>query len=427
MKRIMKIALLMLLISTCSVLLPQRAKAQGEVSIQVFYDQLSPYGQWVSDPEYGYVWIPDATGFFPYKTSGYWVNTDYGWTWVSSYPWGWAPFHYGRWGWSRAYGWFWVPGTEWAPAWVVWSSSPDYFGWAPLAPGIGIDVVIGGGYHISDRRWVFCDAHYFGRPDIYRHYVPRANNVTIVRNATFIREQYHDRGRGTTFFYGPRGADVRRITGAPVRRYAIHEGSAPGHSMGRNNLTIYRPRVENGGGGHAPAHVSNANEIRPRGGNSRNPQSGNQAPARQQAPAPQRQAPAPQNNQPPRNDKQQPAPAPQQNNRPQRNDYYRQPETHDYYGSPRNGSPQNNRPQQQPQNNPGRSNWRQQNTQPAQPPQNPAPQPQQRYQPAPQPQQPQRMEQPRMEQPRMQQPNMQPRMQPMPGGNNVPRGGGGRR
>src|SRR5580658_10431559 len=42
------------------------------VSTQVFYDQLSPYGQWVNYPNYGYVWIPSAgIDFSPYSTEGH--------------------------------------------------------------------------------------------------------------------------------------------------------------------------------------------------------------------------------------------------------------------------------------------------------------------------------------------------------------------
>ena len=80
-----------------SVMFENQVSAQQPyVSFQVFYDQLSPYGQWVDYPNYGYAWIPDAEpGFFPYSTMGYWILTDYGWTWVSDYIWGWAPFHYG--------------------------------------------------------------------------------------------------------------------------------------------------------------------------------------------------------------------------------------------------------------------------------------------------------------------------------------------
>src|ERR1044071_4342023 len=115
----------------CGALLvgPQlKIKAQqATVSFQVFYDQLSPYGTWVNYQNYGYVWIPTdvPTGFRPYSTAGHWVYTDDGWTWVSDYTWGWAPFHYGNWFFDQTYGWMWVPDYEWAPAWVTWGEYED--------------------------------------------------------------------------------------------------------------------------------------------------------------------------------------------------------------------------------------------------------------------------------------------------------------
>ena len=66
-----------------------------------FRDALAPYGQWVQSPQYGNVWVPSqeivGSDFTPYYSGGRWNYTDYGWTWVSEYNWGWAPFHYGRW------------------------------------------------------------------------------------------------------------------------------------------------------------------------------------------------------------------------------------------------------------------------------------------------------------------------------------------
>src|ERR1700761_1436748 len=43
---------------------------------QVFYDELSPYGNWIDYPDYGYVWAPADVGpdFRPYATNGYWVT-----------------------------------------------------------------------------------------------------------------------------------------------------------------------------------------------------------------------------------------------------------------------------------------------------------------------------------------------------------------
>src|ERR1700739_425748 len=122
------------------------------MDINTFHTALDPYGHWVDNPQYGSVWISNDPGFRPYYSDGYWVYTDEGWTWASDYSWGWAPFHYGRWLYADGYGWEWVPGYDWAPAWVAWSGDPDYYGWAPLSPGLSIDVAFGA---IPAERWCF--------------------------------------------------------------------------------------------------------------------------------------------------------------------------------------------------------------------------------------------------------------------------------
>ncbi len=102
----------------------------------MFYQELSPYGDWIWLSQYGWCWYPSnvEAGWRPY-TAGHWAYTDDGWTWLSSWPWGWACFHYGRWVYDDDYGWVWIPGTDWAPAWVVWRTGGDWIGWAPLPPG----------------------------------------------------------------------------------------------------------------------------------------------------------------------------------------------------------------------------------------------------------------------------------------------------
>jgi hypothetical protein len=73
------------------------------------------------------------------------VLTEFGWTWVSDYSWGWAPFHYGRWIVIVGHGWCWVPGTIWGPAWVAWRAGDGFVGWAPLPPrGVSVAVTYGG-------------------------------------------------------------------------------------------------------------------------------------------------------------------------------------------------------------------------------------------------------------------------------------------
>ena len=134
-----RIAMATLLMGALGMLVPaQQAAAQVNVSVSIggFYDELSPYGEWV-DCDYGDCWVPRGVGegWQPY-TNGEWIYTRYGWTWVSGDPWGGDPYHYGTWAFIGRHGWVWVPGTVWAPAWVTWSYSDSYVGWAPMPPTV---------------------------------------------------------------------------------------------------------------------------------------------------------------------------------------------------------------------------------------------------------------------------------------------------
>ena len=73
-------------------------------------DELRPYGEWVSTPEYGYAWRPYVEdGWEPYYYGRWaWVSP-YGWTWVGYEPWGWWPYHTGWWWPSPVFGWVWCP------------------------------------------------------------------------------------------------------------------------------------------------------------------------------------------------------------------------------------------------------------------------------------------------------------------------------
>jgi len=123
------------------------------------YEDLDEYGDWSYVAGYGPCWRPRAivAGWAPYR-NGHWVwVSPWGWTWVEDEPWGFAPFHYGRWAYVRD-GWFWVPGPVvvrpvWAPALVAFVGGGPGFhfsagvgvGWFPLAPG---EVYVPG-YHVS--------------------------------------------------------------------------------------------------------------------------------------------------------------------------------------------------------------------------------------------------------------------------------------
>jgi hypothetical protein len=125
---------------------PPKAKAiarnaGGGLPAQVrpFHEALAPYGAWVNHQQYGLVWQPKVlrqrAAWRPYADNGRWLATEQGWYWHSEYPWGWAVFHYGRWGFDRQAGWYWVPDTVWGPSWVTFRMNGQYVGWAPLPPG----------------------------------------------------------------------------------------------------------------------------------------------------------------------------------------------------------------------------------------------------------------------------------------------------
>ena len=172
-------------------------------SVDVFYNQLSPYGMWVDDPQFGTVFTPDDAGYVPY-TNGFWQYTDAGMMWVSNDPFGWATSHYGRWAFSQNYGrWVWMPDTTWGPAWVQWSQSGDAYGWAPLGP----DSSIVADYTPPDYAWNYCaGANLFDR-DVHAHFVPRDRVVVLRRDARPI-ERYADAG-GTRVVVGPAPENLR--------------------------------------------------------------------------------------------------------------------------------------------------------------------------------------------------------------------------
>lgn len=221
----------------------QKASAQDEeVSLQSFYDELAPYGTWIQDPQYGYVWRPDVDQeeFRPYYTNGRWVMTEYGNTWVSNYDWGWAPFHYGRWVYNRYNQWIWLPDTVWGPAWVSWRSGGGYYGWAPLGPSISIGINIGrGGYRIPDMCWNFIPYS-----NIYYSNYPRysySRNRVYIQNTVIINNTYVRNNR--TYYTGPRVDDIRRATNQNVNIYRINRSHNPGVArIESNRVNIYQPR-----------------------------------------------------------------------------------------------------------------------------------------------------------------------------------------
>ena len=129
----------------------------------------------------------------PYH-NGHWINRDpWGWVWVEDEPWGYAPFHYGRWVSYRGR-WGWVPGPReqhpvWSPALVVFAGGIQVGGvgvsaWFPLGPGEAY------------RPWYKCSPRYIDRVNISNIRESRVVhvqttyvnivNVTNVTNITYV-------------------------------------------------------------------------------------------------------------------------------------------------------------------------------------------------------------------------------------------------
>ncbi|HZF11836.1 MAG TPA: DUF6600 domain-containing protein [Thermoanaerobaculia bacterium] len=230
----------------------EQAYNQGRADVSIFYGNLSPYGRWIQRGSYGWVWEPThvRVGWRPY-TEGRWVNTDYGWTWLSDEPWGWATYHYGRWLLDREYGWLWVPGTEWGPAWCSFQEGNGYIGWAPLPPTVGFRVGFGiqiGGLSLSAAidpyAYSFVPERAFLRARVATVILPPARNVTFIRNTRDITRITVVNNRIVNQSLPVQR--VEQVTGQRVQRYQIAETRNPaqaprGSQIQGDRINIFRP------------------------------------------------------------------------------------------------------------------------------------------------------------------------------------------
>jgi hypothetical protein len=149
-------------------------------------ESLDAFGTWLNTPDYGSVWLPDVMpDWAPYRVGQWTWVAPWGWTWVDSAPWGFAPFHYGRWAmWNGR--WAWVPGTYvarpvYAPALVAWT------GPVPVAPGVSLSVGVGSsvGWFPLGPREVYVPP--YGVSGVYVHNV----NITHVTSVAEIDRVVH--------------------------------------------------------------------------------------------------------------------------------------------------------------------------------------------------------------------------------------------
>ena len=182
---------------------PTTAQAPAACAQMTGAAVLTHYGTWQPQPSVGTVWFPQvASTWVPYREGRWAYVQPWGWTWVDNAPWGFAPFHYGRWAqFDGRWGWVPAPVAEqgygyggeyrpvYAPALVAFlgaaagaftaaAFASGAIGWAPL----GIHEPYYPPYQVSSR--------YFGAYN--RAYVPNyntfyRNNVNVVNNRVSYR------------------------------------------------------------------------------------------------------------------------------------------------------------------------------------------------------------------------------------------------
>ena len=146
-------------------------------------EDLDDYGGWRHDSVYGDYWVPNNVDadWEPYHEGCWQWIAPWGWTWVDAEPWGFTPFHYGRW---AMFGttWGWVPG----PVAVAPVYAPALVGFVG-GGGFGVAIQFGGGVGVGwfplGPRDVYVPA-YQASPQ----YVQQINisNTTVINRTTVI-------------------------------------------------------------------------------------------------------------------------------------------------------------------------------------------------------------------------------------------------
>ena len=266
-------------------------------------EELDRYGSWDQNTEYGALWVPRgvAVGWAPYST-GHWAYVrPWGWTWVDDAPWGFAPFHYGRWVYYRN-AWGWAPGTRvarpvYAPALVAWIGGPQVsvsinigggpaVGWFPLAPrevyvpGYRVSPLYVQNINITHVTNVTSITTVINNPQAPREFGNRRfpNAMTVVpaavmvarqpvapaaaqlRNTPWVREMNREPRRGEAMVVAPIAAPIAPVQANERRPVAMPPGLAGDARSPREGLP---PRGSDAG--RAPGQGSDGGRGADRG------------------------------------------------------------------------------------------------------------------------------------------------------------------
>jgi hypothetical protein len=166
------------------------------------YADLDDYGHWEEVAEYGPIWYPPviAAEWVPYRF-GHWVWIEpWGWTWVEDEPWGFCPFHYGRWV-HIGVAWGWLPGPYvvrpvYAPALVAFVGG-SHFSVSVRVGGVGLAAWFPLGPGEPYFPWYHYRADYLREVNVTN--IRNVTNITNITNINNINEvHYAYRTVGTT-------------------------------------------------------------------------------------------------------------------------------------------------------------------------------------------------------------------------------------
>ncbi len=254
----------------------------------VGYSDLDEHGTWSEQPDYGPVWTPNSVGpdWAPYS-DGYWNWVGpWGWTWVGYEPWGFAPYHYGRWN-RFGWGWGWCPGPLYGrpfygPAFVGFLGGGFGFGfgfglhaWFPLGWGEPFHPW----YHAGGAYWHNVNVHNTvirntnvisgrGNADFNYRYAHNANAVTAASHSAFVNGQAINRGATHLSASALRGAKVTNgVNASPTRASYLGASNSHGRvatpSASVQNRSVMARTAPAASASHLPARTMNNSALRP--------------------------------------------------------------------------------------------------------------------------------------------------------------------
>jgi len=218
------------------------------------YSDLDDYGEWRDEPEYGHVWYPRYVdvGWAPYSV-GYWNWVGpWGWSWVDTEPWGFAPFHYGRWNYFGG-GWGWCPGPFFASP-IYGPAFVGFFGGRNFGFGFGFGGGIGWfplGFGEPFFPGFRCSRGFIERVNVRNTFIRNTNiiNTTNIHNFNFVNA--HNPNAVTA------ASRNNFVNGQAINRGAVHVTAASLKGAQMNNRASFSPSKQSFvGAANASAHVS---------------------------------------------------------------------------------------------------------------------------------------------------------------------------